>query len=242
MLHRLLDWLYPPTCIACGQIIALHDTQPRSMGLCGRCQTLFTPVTGPICHTCGVPTERPVQRCVTCFGKDRHFTTNRAGFLYDDLMRDMMHELKFRQMKQIAHSLGKLWANHLDFTWEKGAALVPLPLHPQKQRERGFNQAEVLARELSETLHIPLIQAIERTVDTPPQSGLHPRQRVENVHGVFEVAKNVSPAGNTYIIVDDIYTTGASMNECARVLKDAGAVDVFGLTLSIVEKGEDGKK
>ena len=244
MLQNLLDWLYPPTCIACGQIIPLHLPQPRSMLLCGKCQTLFSPVAPPLCHTCGVPTARPVPRCVSCFGKERHFTTNRAAFLYDDLMRDMMHELKFRQNKQIAHSLGKLWATHLagTFTCEKDTYLTPLPLHPKKQRERGFNQAEILARRLSETLGIPCVHALTRTVDTPPQSGLHPRQRIENVQDAFAVADGISPRGNTYIVIDDIYTTGASMNECARVLKAASAADVLGMTLSIVEKGNDDKK
>jgi ComF family protein len=242
-LQNLLDWLYPPTCIACRQIIALHDTQPRSMLLCARCQTLFSPVTAPLCHTCGVPTEKPVDRCVTCFGKERYFTTNRAAFLYDDLMRDMMHELKFRQDKQIAHSLGKLWATQAgNLTAGENTCFVPLPMHAKKQRERGFNQAEVLTRQLSDGLGIPMEHALVRTVDTPPQSGLHPRQRVENVHGAFDIAQNITVEGKVCIIVDDIYTTGASMNECARVLRKAGAVDVFGMTLSIVEKGDDDNK
>lgn len=239
-LLNLLDWLYPPTCIACRKLIPLNSKQPREMFLCEMCQTLFEPLSGPICNTCGVPTQNPVDRCVSCYGKTFYFTNNRGTFLYDELLRDLLLELKFKQDKQIAHSLGKLWAMHAQaFDSDSNTFLVPLPLHPKKQRERGFNQAEILTLHLSSRLNIPTEYALIRTVDTPPQSGLHPRQRVENVTGAFEIAKEVSAAGKNYIIVDDIYTTGASLNECARVLKDAGAANVTCMTLSVVEKKKD---
>jgi len=196
---------------------------------------------------------------VSCYGKDFHFTTNRGTFLYDELMRDLLLELKFKQNKQIAHSLGKLWAMHIAdanvsvkqtavfakqklalqaHAYEHSIFLVPLPMHLKKQRERGFNQAEILTQHLSSRLGIPIEHALLRTVDTPPQSGLHPRQRIENVSGVFEVAKGALPQGKNYIIIDDIYTTGASLNECAKVLKKAGAAGVSCMTLSVVEKSE----
>jgi len=150
-------------------------------------------------------------------------------------MRDLLHELKFRQKKQIATSLGKLWAMHIP-PLSDNTVLVPLPLHPKKQRERGFNQAEVLTRQLSHHLNLPMKNILTRTIDTPPQSGLHPRQRAENVAGAFAVDKRYFNAGESYVIVDDIYTTGASLSECAKTLKDAGASSVNCLTLSIVEK------
>ena len=237
MFSKLLDWLYPPTCIACRTLIALNDPPPRDMLLCRKCQTLFEPISSPICKNCGIPTEYDVERCVSCFGKTFHFASNRAVFVYDDLMRDLLHDLKFRQKKQIAESLGKLWAVHTDIPPD--VILVPLPLHPKKQRERGFNQAEVLTRRLSQRLGIPIENTLVRLLDTPPQSGLHPRMRIENVAGAFGIAPGVSVQGKSYIIIDDIYTTGASLNECAKVLKDAGAAEVNCMTLSIVEKKED---
>ena len=243
---KLLDWLYPPACIACRSLIALSNTGPRDMLLCHKCQTLFEPIASPkpICNNCGIPTERDVERCVSCFGKTFYFTSNRAIFVYDDLMRDLLHELKFRRRKQVAKSLGKLWA----CAWAihtpvaDDAILVPLPLHPKKQKERGFNQAQVLAQQLSERLNMPLENILTRILDTPPQSGLHPRMRIENVAGAFDIAKDASVQGKNYIIIDDIYTTGASLNECARVLKNAGADNVNCMTLSIVEKKDNSKK
>jgi len=236
-LQSILDWIYAPTCIACRTLITLNDTQPRDMLLCRLCQSLFETISSPICKCCGIPTEKEVERCVSCFGKGFSFAQNRATFLYDELMRDLLHELKFRQNKQIAHSLGKLWAMHIQLS-TSDVILVPLPMHKKKQQERGFNQAEILTQYLSQQLGIPMENVLLRTVDTPPQSGLHPRQRVENVAGAFEVAKHTTTEGKNYIIVDDIYTTGASLNECASVLKEAGAASVSCMTLSIVEKSE----
>ena len=235
----ILDWLYPPICIGCRKLISLNDIQPRDMRLCSMCQSLFEPITFPICKNCGVPTEKEVDRCVSCFGKNFYFTTNRSTFVYHEIMRDLLLELKFNQDKQIAHSLGKLWATHVSALLQEvpsSTYLVPLPLHSKKQRERGFNQAEILTHHLSALLNIPTEQVLQRIVDTPPQSGLHPRQRMENVSGAFTVAKNISTQGKSYIIIDDIYTTGASLNECAKVLLDAGAANVNCMTLSIVQK------
>jgi len=208
------------------------------------CQSLFEPITFPICKNCGVPTEKEVDHCVSCFGKNFYFTTNRAMFVYYEIMRDLLLELKFNQDKQIAHSLGKLWAMHVSDMLQEishSTYLVPLPLHPKKQRERGFNQAEILTHHLSTRLNIPIEHVLQRVVDTPPQSGLHPRQRMENVSGAFDIAKNISPKSKCYIIIDDIYTTGASLNECAKVLLEAGATDVCCMTLSIVEKSTNEK-
>jgi len=156
-------------------------------------------------------------------------------------MRDLLHELKFRKRKQIAQSLGKLWAIHNPAVQED-AILVPLPLHSKKKKERGFNQAEILAQQLSERLNMRMENVLIRTLDTPPQSGLHPRMRIENVAGAFDIAKDANVQGKNYIIIDDIYTTGASLNECARVLTNADAGSVNCMTLSIVEKKDDPKK
>jgi len=108
-------------------------------------------------------------------------------------------------------------------------------MHPTKRRERGFDQAVVMAKAIAEATGNPLSNILERTQDTPPQSGLHPRQRIENVKGAFKV-KSGNITGKKYILVDDIYTTGASLNECARTLKAAGAAEVCAITLAIALK------
>jgi len=118
------------------------------------------------------------------------------------------------------------------------AVLVPLPMHNKKRRQRGFDQAEELAVALAAATGAKLAPILERTQNTPPQSGLHPRQRAENVRDVFRIKQGVNVTGQSYILVDDIYTTGASLNECARILKASGAVEVFCMTLAIAIRKE----
>ena len=238
-----LDWLYPPTCMACRTLLPLNNKPQRDLWLCTRCQELFEPVTAPMCNKCGMPTENPVEKCSSCYSKTLHFNQNRAAFTYNELMRDMMHELKFRNKKYIAQGLGRLWAHLLQeicytstITDIANYIFVPLPMHKKKQKERGFNQAEILTTELSKALKIPAESTLERILDTPPQSGLHPQLRAENVEGVFTISPNFNPAGKSYILIDDIYTTGASLNECARTLKNAGAYNILCMTLAITVK------
>jgi len=172
------------------------------------------------------------------------------------MVQDLIRNMKFRGRKNIAQGLGRLWggfilaANKKEPTADHGlqkiyqlptdAVLVPLPLHPLKKRKRGFNQAEVLAKAIAEITGLELCLALERIRDTPPQSGLHPRQRIENVQGAFKVTSNV--AGKRVVVVDDIYTTGASLEACAQALIEAGAVEVFGVTLAVVGRKEDARR
>jgi len=244
MISALVDWIYPPTCMACRTLLPVTNKPQRELWLCARCQSLFEPITAPICEKCGTPTESPIKKCVSCNIKTFHFTQNRATFEYDELIRDLMHDLKFRNKKHIAEGLGRLWAAVLseENAYIKEAILVPIPMHPKKQRERGFNQAEILVAELSKKLQIPMENTLERLYDTPPQSGLHPQLRAENVDGVFGIRKGFLPGGKNYILVDDIYTTGASLNECAKTLKNVGANEISCMTLAITVKNNSNEK
>lgn len=239
-LQRLLDWLYPPVCIACNMIIPIHRLADRELGICRHCTPLLAPIDQPVCTKCGgiVEADHNTKACPGCFGKDFAFLHNQSTYLYDALMRDMMHNLKYRADKNIAHSLGKLWAaaGHLQLDNPKPDYVTYLPMHRKKQKARGFNQAEILARYIASHHNIPLQHTTIRTRNTPPQYGLHPHQRIENVRGAFAIPKNIHPKGKSYIIIDDIYTTGASLNECARILKKAGATHVTTATLCTVPK------
>ena len=235
-LSSLLDWVYPPVCIACGMIIPVSSIDDRKIGICPHCQTLFEPIDqSKVCLTCGTPTTQKVERCASCYGKIFNFAQNHATFCYDGIVRDLLLELKFTQKKQIAQSLGEIWAKYLP-SIPKDTVLVPLPLHKQKQKQRGFNQAKILAKAISKPTNAPIENVLLRIVDTPPQSGMHPSLRIENVANAFAIAPNTIVAGKSYTIIDDIFTTGASLNECARVLADAGAKHIHCVTFSVVEK------
>ena len=257
----ILNWLYPPHCIACRQIIPAHRHREISRGVCENCEPLFVPLSGPRCAGCGhplpqalpvkkptatptPPAELPVKLstevpqpgsvlCASCRGASFSFAHNQAAFAYADVVRDVIHDMKFRNSRAAAQGLGAMLAECIrDF---HGADfLTPVPMHPQKQRKRGFNQAEELARALSEKYHIPIAPALLRTVNTPPQSGLSYRGRIHNMRGVFRINPKVEVKNKNICLIDDIYTTGATLNSCAETLmKDAQYVTcvTFSITL-----------
>jgi ComF family protein len=144
--------------------------------------------------------------------------------------------MKFRNKKRVAEGLGILWAEHAEIPSPQNFTLIPMPMHPKKQRERGFNQAEILAFGISKKFGVPIENILTRIHDTPPQSELHPFQRAENVKGIFAIRKNENVCGKSFILIDDIFTTGASLNECAKTLKNAGANEILCMTLAISVK------
>lgn len=242
VVSALLDWVCPPACIACRTLLPLNA--PRRF-LCAACQNLFEPIAAPFCKQCGVPGMSEPKSCASCFSKKFYFAHNRASFTYDELMRDLLHDMKFRGKKRVAQGLGLLWAECLRKNSEnlaenfKNYSFIPMPLHPKKQRERGFNQAEILTLPLSDFFQIPILSALIRNIDTPPQAGLHPSQRAENVKNVFSLRKGQEVCGKKFILTDDIFTTGASLNECAKTLKYAGAAQVLCMTLVVAVKNNN---
>ena len=279
LINTLVDWIYPPKCMSCRNLLPLQNKHGRGLWLCAYCENLFLPLEGPGCKICSAPLKSqaaddqypgqpapypeldlddsfedellaaykthpnpPISRptiCSSCSTKTFHFTQNRAAFAYEDLVRDLIHEIKFRRRKHVAQGLGRLWANMAAKSIPDDTTLVPLPMHPKKRRARGFDQAEVLAVALATATGTQPALILERTQNTPPQSGLHPRQRAENVRGAFRIKPGVDVKGKNYILVDDIYTTGASLNECARILKASGAAEVSAMTLAIAIKKDN---
>jgi len=230
----LLDWIYPPACISCRKLLPLNK---RGRFICEPCGNLFEPITAPFCEKCGAPVQEEATQCASCFGKNFIFAQNRSAFTYDELIRDIIHQMKFRNKKRAAQGLAELWATQVpDFFSQKNFTIIPMPMHPKKQSERGFNQAEIFAAALSGKIGFPSENILIRTHDTPPQAGLHPSQRAENVKDVFAIRKNENVEGKNFILADDIFTTGASLNECARTLKNEGASEIICMTFAITVK------
>ena len=214
----MLNWLYPPTCMGCASLLPVNDAHRASVWLCAACEALLRPIAGRVEKKGGV-------RCY-------------AQYAYEGILRDVIRGVKFRGKKGHMAALGRLWARGLN-EGDLTGVLVPMPLHRNKERARGFNQAGVLAQALSAGLGIGMAQALVRRVDTAPQAGLHRSMRAENVAGAFAVAKGYTPSGKSFILVDDIYTTGASLNECARVLWEHGATQVAAIALAATLPKED---
>jgi len=204
--------------MACKTLLPLNGPHRTAVWLCETCESLLEPSTDPTV----------------------------APFAYEGILRDIIRDIKFRQRKNHARALGRLWAKHMpapNQTQQAPTFLVPMPLHRNKLRARGFNQAELLAQELARGWNIPMENTLIRVIDTPPQAGLHPARRVENVAGAFQIAPGCTVANKSYVLIDDIYTTGASINECMRTLQNHGANNVTALTLTFTKKKpRDGDK
>lgn len=223
----LLDLIYPPACAACGREVTGGEV------ICPACLCSFTPSPRPACASCGAPVEREVRECDEC-PNPRYF--ERAVSLYDyhdDRMRRAIHELKFAFRDPVAQPLAGLLVDGYGefFQDETFDAIVPVPLHKKRLRQREFNQAALLAVALSRALNATLREDwTARIRNTRPQFGLPAHRRPENIRGAFTASEAVR--GASILVVDDIYTTGETVNELSRVLKEAGAARVCVLTLS----------
>ncbi len=155
---------------------------------------------------------------------------------YDGTLRELILLFKYSRLSLLGRPLGRLAAARLkdDPGFLEGVdALVPVPLHRRRRRERGFNQSAVLAREISRAVGPPVLEkCLVRTGDAPPQVTLEAEARERNVRGLYTVRRPRLIEGRTILVVDDVFTTGATLGECSRVLAAAGAKEVRGLTLA----------
>jgi len=159
------------------------------------------------------------------------FTRARAAGIYDDTLREAIHALKFKGARELVRPLSRVMVQ----TWETHPAqvdlIVPVPLHRSRVRERGFNQSELLAREVARTLGLPMHpHLLRRCRATAAQSGLGAPDRRANVSGAFGA---VEPAPGTVLLIDDVFSTGFTASECARVLRRAGSIAVYVLTAAM---------
>jgi len=235
-LGALLDWFYPRHCYHCGAPIE----QPRAHILCRTCYRDLTAgrITGGLCATCGLPLEGAQSdevECVSCRLQTRHFDAARAFFPYAGPASSIIKSYKFRG----DYFLGpRFLRGLLAQGWLPGGigapdAVVPVPLHPRRRRERGYDQALLLARVLARHFGCRLAcGALVRTRYTSHQSLLPVTQRWDNVRGAFVAARPGLVEGKRVLLVDDVLTTGMTAEECAKALKKAGAAHVEVLALA----------
>jgi ComF family protein len=231
--ERGLDILYPPTCpICCGILRTDHKM------ICPECRKKIKYIKEPLCKKCGKSVLLEEQEyCYDCSKRPHIFIQGRALLTYEDHVKKSIYRFKYKNKREYA----KVYANEIILqlgtsiaNW-KVDGIIPIPLHKSKQRSRGFNQAEILALELSKQLDIPCYSnLIERTRKTLPQKSLNDKQRINNLKNAFKMTGNVVKLRKV-ILIDDIYTTGITMDSVAEVLLQSGVEEVYFITISIGE-------
>lgn len=225
----LEDLVYPPDiyCIGCGRPV-----DPGGLySLCGECVRQARWANGPVCRCCGKALEEwyPDDVCAECRDRLHAFSGGVTCFVYQDPVRAAIKHLKYGGSGYIARYLGEALADNIRFRGMKPDMLIPVPMYAEKVRMRGYNQAELIARFAAERLGIPCESGILiRTRPTAPMSRLKGQARRKNLEGAFAVPEKARGElrGARVMLVDDIYTTGTTMDCCSEVLLRAGAADV----------------
>ena len=218
-----LDLLFPRWCVGCGR---------EGDFICPDCRRSLPRVMPPLCPRCGLP--RPsATLCPVCLGWQAEIDGIRAPFRFDGVMRQAIHELKYRNLRALAGLLAQLLNGYLLEYPLPAQVLVPVPLHPKRLRERGYNQSYLLAKELGKLARLPVVDdCLFRERHSLPQARTSTvGERRGNVADAF-TCRHQRLEGKHILLIDDVSTSGATLDACARVLKQAGAASVWGLTLA----------
>ena len=233
MLKGLVDVVFPPQCMACGAVL-----RDKSLPLCFPCFSQIKFIRSPLCPHCGHPYAEPTEQdhlCGDCLLAAPAFLTARALGQYESVLLDVIHRFKYGGKVSLGERLGELMAQftYPSFLIKDYSLVIPVPLHPRRLRQRGFNQALILAREIARCFSLRLdISSLRRIVCTEPQVGLGRERRNLNIKGAFSVTDPGRIKGEKIILVDDVYTTGSTAKECARTLMKNKAERVAVLTLA----------
>ena len=224
----LVSAVYPEdiTCDCCGAELTA-DTRYR---LCAACTEKMPFVKGHICASCGVPLAGESDWCPRCQDRDFAFEKARSPLVYEGLARTPVYALKFGGKRYIAKLLGAMMSDCYLSSDMRCDIIVPVPMSESELKKRGFNQAELLAREVGGRLGMPVLPALIKLRDTRPQKELTGKERAKNLEGSFTAAFAEYISGRRLLLADDVLTTGATADECARTLLKAGAKSVCVLT------------
>lgn len=238
----VLQLLFPRVCPLCGKILNLRMNKGNPY-ICPECYSKLKFVSGAGCLKCSRPlSDETALYCADCSRHKRWFDQGAALLIHDQHARKILYDLKYRNKRDHADMLAFEAAGRLSSFLElwKPEVIIPVPLHKKRLRRRGYNQAEVLSEKLSRILvshqiRIPVdSRYLIRVRTTSAQKELSSEERERNMRGAFEIHyKEAAGKYRRILLVDDIYTSGATLSECARVLKEEGAEKVFFLTFSI---------
>jgi ComF family protein len=239
LLKALLDLIYPPRCLVCEDFLVEAGAAPEfPEGICIACGQGFVRNDGPKCSVCGRPFpagSRDDHWCESCLRRRPLYETLRAPYAYEGAAATAILRFKYGGMGRAAAVLGPLLADFA-VAWFAGASeplVMPVPLHPKRLRQRGYNQSLLLARHVAERLSAELdYVSLKRSKHTLPQAGLNREARRKNMKGAFVLEPPQSVQGRTVLLVDDVATTAETLNACAGTLKKAGCTRVLCLVFA----------
>lgn len=218
-----MDSFFPRRCVGCGKLGAF---------ICPECLKELPRLLPPLCPQCGKPQASSIV-CPDCRRRQTEIDGISSPFMFDEAIRKAIYELKYRNLKAISSCLAELLADHLRSNQLDGEALAYVPLHPRRLRERGYNQSRLLARELSKRIDLPVVEdSLIRVKQAQPQVRARDvQERRRNVADAF-VCRDEKVNGKQLILIDDVCTSGATLESCAAALKSKGVASVWGLTLA----------
>jgi ComF family protein len=218
-----LDFLFPPFCVDCGK---------EGDFICSACQASLVRIEPPVCPKCGKPQINEML-CVNCANWEADIDGIRSPFRFEGVIRKAIHEFKYRNLRAIAGRLAKLLSEYMVENPVPCEVFVPVPLHSKRLKERGYNQSALLAKELSRLTGLPVDSSclIRNSYNVPQAKTRNVEERRQNVIGIFS-CKSEDLRNKKVLLIDDVTTSGATLDACASVLKTAGAMSVWGLTLA----------
>jgi competence protein ComFC len=229
-LGAIASLLYPPVCVICRASVRATEY------LCDQCEAKVVRIVAPFCRKCSEPFEGAITdefTCANCAHRTIHFDAAVAEYRSRGIVRQIIHDFKYGHQIYLRQPVARWLRAAFDDARLRDCRfdiIIPVPLHPTRQRERGFNQASLLAELLSAQVSIPSKLLLERIRYTTTQTALDRAERMENLHNAFRLRKNVDVRGLRVLLIDDVLTTGSTLSECARILKRAGAISVHAAT------------
>ncbi len=220
-----LDLLFPPVCLVCHRRISKAKDV-----LCPDCRDRTAVITDDYCTKCGTPLKESF--CQSCAEHDYVFSFSRSVYQYGDVIQALIHELKYQGFNSPAKFLAEGMQSYTKDNHEYAGydLVMSVPLHRVRKRERGYNQSELIARKLARSLDIPYSEPVQRKYYTQSQTLLSSEERKHNLKDAFRARKNLQ--GKKIILVDDVFTTGSTVNEISKTLREAGASKIAVITAS----------
>jgi competence protein ComFC len=230
VLGGLASLLYPPSCTVCSAPVEIGEY------LCDQCEAKVTRIAPPFCAKCSEPFDGAITtifECANCAHRILHFEAAVSAYRARGIVRHVILSFKYGKQIHLRHLVARWLIAALDderIRDRQFDVIVPVPLHPARQRERGFNQAAVLAQPVSRRIAVPLRPVLERVRYTTTQTAFDRAERMQNLRDAFRLRKNTNVRRLRVVLIDDVLTTGSTLSECARLLKQAGARSVYAAT------------